>query len=197
MITINLLPQQTRAKVSDKGRVIFFTALGVLTVGGLLGASYWYFDAQVQELKRAVQERTQTKNVLLAQIGKANQYVDELKAIEQRIQVIKEVRLRQGLPVRFLDALVASMPPERIWFESLSLSADGQMTLSGVALDNQAFAAYVEALRQSPFIARVDTQRTSRRDVQGRGLVAFACTVATKDPGPQAPAAASKDGSHG
>ncbi len=197
MITINLLPQQTRAKASDKGWTIFFAIFGVVVVGGLLGASYWYFEAQIEELHRAVQERTQTKNLLLAQIGKANQYVDELKSIEHRIQVIKEVRLRQGLPVRFLDALVASIPPERLWFESLTLAADGQMTLSGVALDNQAFAAYVEALRQSPFIARVDTQRTSRRDVQGRGLVAFSCSVTPKDPGPQWSTPAAKDGRHG
>ncbi|MBZ4685176.1 MAG: Fimbrial assembly family protein [Desulfomicrobiaceae bacterium] len=195
MITINLLPQPKRAKVSDKARIIFVAVLGLVVVGGLLAGSYWYFDVQVQALQQAVQERSQTKKLLLAQIGKANQYVDELKAIEQRIQVIKEVRMRQGLPVRFLDALVATMPPERLWFESLSLGAGGQMNLSGVALDNQAFAAYVEALRQSPFIARVDIQRTSRRDVQGRGLVAFVCSVVGKDPGVEA--SVSKDGTHG
>lgn len=196
MITINLLPQPKRTTVSGKGRTVFVTVfLGLVVIGGLLAGSYWYFDAQVQALQKAVQERDQTKRILLAQIGKANQYVEELNAIAQRIQVIKDVRLRQGLPVRFLDALVASMPAERLWFEALSLRADGQMNLSGVALDNQAFAAYVEILRQSPFIARVDIQRTSRRDVQGRGLVAFVCSVVGKDPGNEA--SLLKDGSHG
>ena len=196
MITINLLPQQKRAVGSRMGPYLVASVLGALMLGGGLGGSYWYFDAQVQDLRRIVQEKTQTKTVLVGQIGKANQYVAELEAVQKRIKVIQDIRVQQGLPVRYLDALVSSMPPERLWFESLSLGGDGRMSLSGVALDNQAFAAYVEALRRSPFVAQVDTQRTSRRDIGGRGLVAFVCSVLGRDPGPvsQAP---TQGGSHG
>ncbi|NLV97450.1 MAG: PilN domain-containing protein, partial [Desulfovibrionales bacterium] len=86
-----------------------------------------------------------------------------------------------GLPVRYIDEIVTHIPEDKLWFETFTLNANGAISLSGIVLDNQAFAAYVESLRVSNFIANVNTQRTSRRTVDGRGLIAFQCSVTAQE----------------
>ena len=58
-----------------------------------------------------------------------------------------------------------------MWLEAFTLNANDNIALTGVALDNQVFARYVEDLRASNYIAIVDTQRTSRQTVDGLDLV--------------------------
>jgi type IV pilus assembly protein PilN len=74
------------------------------------------------------------------------------------------------------------MPEEKIWLESFTLNDKGGIEMKGVALDNQAFAHYVNALRQSPFIASVITRRTQLRSIQNLELVEFQCSVSAQAP---------------
>jgi type IV pilus assembly protein PilN len=75
------------------------------------------------------------------------------------------------------------MPEEKIWLETFTLNGKGAIEMKGVALDNQAFAQYVDTLRQSPFVASVITHRTQLRSIQDLELVEFQCAVSTQPPG--------------
>ena len=68
-----------------------------------------------------------------------------------------------------------------MWLETFTLNANGNIALTGVALDNQVFARYVEDLRASNYIAIVNTQRTSRQTVDGLDLVSFQCVVIARE----------------
>lgn len=181
MIKINLLPQQAAEKKekSEKGFALFF--LGLILAGlSVYGVEYYYNDILAQ-LKQEQGQKKQTREMLEAQVKKVDSILTELENIGQRIETIKKVRKRQGLPVRYIDEIVTHIPEEKLWFETFTLNANGAISLSGIVLDNQAFAAYVESLRVSNFIANVNTQRTSRRSVDGRGLIAFQCSVTAQE----------------
>lgn len=181
MIKINLLPQQKRSKSTniEKGAVFFILAI-VLMLGSVYGVDY-YFSSELNTLQSAVAAKQQTRALLEKEVAIVNSVIQELKDIETRIKVIKDIRLRQGLPVKYIDEVVVNMPKDKMWFETFTINANGNIALSGVALDNQVFASYVERLRLSKYIKVVDTRRTSRRAVDGLGLVAFECSVMAQE----------------
>ena len=181
MIKINLLPQQKRSKSTniEKGAVFFILAI-VLMLGSVYGVDY-YFSSELNTLQSAVAAKQQTRALLEKEVAIVNSVIQELKDIETRIKVIKDIRLRQGLPVKYIDEIVVNLPKDKMWFETFTINANGNIALSGVALDNQVFASYVERLRLSKYIKVVDTRRTSRRAVDGLGLVAFECSVMAQE----------------
>lgn len=181
MIKINLLPQQKRTKSTNVEKSLVFFVFGVLLLLGSVFVVDYYFSSQLAELNAAVTAKTQTKTLLEKEVAKVNETIQALQDIEGRIKIIKDVRLRQGLPVRYIDEIVVNMPENKLWVETFTLDANGNIALSGVALDNQAFVTYVEQLRLSKYIASVDTRRTSRRAIDGLGLVSFECSVKAQE----------------
>jgi type IV pilus assembly protein PilN len=181
MIKINLLPQQKRSKSTniEKGSALF--VLGVLLMFGSVYAVDYYYSSELDSLKATVASKTQTRSLLQKEVAIVNNVIQELKDIEGRIKIIKDIRLRQGLPVKYIDEIVVNMPKDKMWFETFSLNANGNIALSGVALDNQVFASYVEKLRLSKYIKFIDTRRTSRRAIEGLGLVSFQCSVMAQE----------------
>jgi len=181
MIKINLLPQQKRSKSSgiEKGAVFF--VLGIILLIGSVFVVDSFFSSQLAELNASVAAKTQTKQMLEKEVAIVNSVIKELADIEGRIKIIKNVRLRQGLPVKYIDEIIVNMPPNKMWFETFTLNSNGNIALSGIALDNQVFASYVEKLRLSKYIAAIDTRQTSRRDIDGLGLISFECSVKAQE----------------
>ena len=181
MIKINLLPQQKRTKSTNiEKNAVLFVFGAVLLIASVFAIDY-YFSFHLSTLNASVVEKTQTKKVLEQEVAVVNNVIQELKDIEGRIKIIKDVRLRQGLPVKYIDEIVVNMPQNKMWLETFTVNSNGNIALSGVALDNQAFASYVEQLRLSKYIANVDTRRTSRRAIDGLGLVSFECSVMAQE----------------
>lgn len=181
MIKINLLPQQKRSKSTNIEKGAVFFVMGILAMLISVFAVDYYFSAELNSLRSAVAAKTQTRDLLQKEVAIVNSVLQELKDIENRIKIIKDIRLRQGLPVKYIDEIVVNMPKDKMWFETFTLNANGNIALSGVALDNQVFASYVERLRLSKYIKFIDTRRTSRRTIEGLGLVAFECSVTANE----------------
>jgi type IV pilus assembly protein PilN len=181
MIKINLLPQQKRAKSTNVEKDLVLFVLAILLIAGSIYAADYHFTAQINSLNTQISQKSAIRANLEQQVGTVNQVLNELKDIEGRIMIIKDVRIRQGLPVKYIDEIVVNIPEQKMWIETFTLNPNGSISLSGVALDNQSFASYVEKLRASNYIASVDTQRTSRRAVDGLGLVSFQCSVMAKE----------------
>lgn len=181
MIKINLLPQQKRAKSTNVEKDLVLFVLAILLIAGSIYAADYHFTAQINSLNTQISQKSAIRANLEQQVGTVNQVLNELKDIEGRIMIIKDVRIRQGLPVKYIDEIVVNIPEQKMWIETFTLNPNGSISLSGVALDNQSFASYVEKLRASNYIASVDTQRTSRRAVDGLGLVSFQCSVIAKE----------------
>lgn len=173
MIKINLLPHAKRAKTSDaEKQVMLFVLLILVVTAAVVSLGIWS-GGKVRQLEKVVQEKEAQRQLLMSRVGRVNNLLRELEAVEANIKAIREIRLKQQLPVRYVDEAVRFLPGEKIWFENLNLSRDGVLDIRGVALDNQAFARYVDDLRKSAFVRTVSTQRTSSRQVMDLDLVEF------------------------
>jgi type IV pilus assembly protein PilN len=177
MIKINLLPQQKRSKVSN----VYKELVAFLCILVLLAAGAWFIqsklNAKIEDLQAKKQQKQTIKRKLQSKMGKIRKLEKQLAEVNDKIAAIRKIRAKQGLPVRYIDVLVSRLPKEKIWFETLQLDNKGQLDLRGVALDNQAFAYYVETLRKSSYIQGVSLKRTSRKNIKGLGLVEFQCQI--------------------
>jgi len=173
MIKINLLPHAKRAKTSDtEKQIILFALLAGIIMTGIIAAGIWS-KGKVSRLKETVQEKQVHRQALLSRVGRMNRLQKDFEEIQSNIWAIREIRLLQQLPVRYVDEVVRHLPADMIWFENLNLSREGFLDIRGVALDNQAFAGFIDELRASPYVRTVSTQRTLSRQVQGLDLVEF------------------------
>lgn len=173
MIKINLLPHAKRAKTSDtEKQIILFVLFTAIIVTGIVLTGFWS-KGRVSELEKIVQEKQTLRQVQLSRVGRINQLQKELDEIQSNVTAIRQIRLKQQLPVRYVDETVRNIPKDMIWFENLNLNRDGILDIKGVALDNQAFAGYADELRNSPFVRTVSTQRTLSRRVSDLDLVEF------------------------
>ncbi|RQD63914.1 PilN domain-containing protein [Desulfonatronovibrio magnus] len=173
MIKINLLPHSKRAKVSDteKYLLLYLILLTIVCTSILSIGLMW--RGHLSGLEDEVLDLESQRQILLTRVGRLNQLERKFEEIQANIEAIKYIRVRQQLPVRYVDETTVRVPEERMWFEALNLNRNGVMDIRGVAVDNQAFAGYVDSLRSSEFIRSVSTQRTSRREVQNLSLVEF------------------------
>ena len=177
MIKINLLPHAKRAKTSDmEKQIMLFVLLIIVLCSGILATGIWT-QGKTSDLEKLVEEKQIQRQMLLSKVGRVNQLQKELEGMSSNIEAIKKIRSQQQLPVRYIHEMARRLPEESIWFESLNLSRNALLEVSGVALDNQVFARYVDSLRDSPFISSVNTQRTSRRQVANRNLIEFLCQI--------------------
>ncbi|MGX9366683.1 PilN domain-containing protein [Desulfoplanes sp. PS50] len=182
MITINLLPQKRRARISHIHLELFWVGVFFVCLFVGMGGGYYFVNSHIANLEATKNQRQAVKSALLVKVGKVNKLKKELEGLEVNVEAIRTIRVRQGLPVRYTDEVVSHMPEEKIWLESFTLNDKGGIEMKGVALDNQAFAHYVNALRQSPFIASVITRRTQLRPIQNLELVEFQCSVSAQAP---------------
>jgi type IV pilus assembly protein PilN len=182
MIRINLLPKQKRVSVTNVEKEIVLYVLLIV----LMLAAIFSFNILISERISALTAEKRQKEGLRAslqvEVDKVNSIKRELDEIQRKIEIIREVRARQGLPIQYIDEVVRTLPADKIWFETFQLDGNGAIAIKGVAMDNQAFALYVNSLRQSPFISSVDTHRTLRREIQGLGLVEFSFNVKAQGP---------------
>lgn len=177
MIKINLLPYAKRAKTSDiEKQIMLFGLLIIVLCTGILTAGIWT-RGKINGLEEVVEEKQVQRQLLLSKVGKINKLQKELEEMDANIEAIKKIRSQQQLPVRYIHEMARRIPKDSIWFESLNLNRNGRLEVSGVALDNQAFARYVDNLRESRFIRSVNTQRTSRRQVANRNFIEFLCQI--------------------
>lgn len=180
MLRINLLPHKKSARKKIRGDILFFVSLAVFFLGGLI-AVHFYFSFQLNNVTEKVTELRQQKGILTSKVSQVNKISSSIQELDKKIDTIRSIRIRQGLPVQYVQEIFSNIPENRMWVETFSLDADSRITLSGVAFDNQTFANYVETLRASKYIASVNTQRTSRRTVEGHGLIFFQCAVTAKE----------------
>jgi type IV pilus assembly protein PilN len=182
MIRINLLPKQKRVSVTnvEKEGVLYLLLVGLL-VAVIFSFNIWMSE-QVGALRAEKSQKESLRSSLQVKVDKVNTIKKELDEIQRKVQIIKEVRTRQGLPIQYIDEVVRTLPADKIWFETFQLNENGAIAIKGVAMDNQAFALYVNNLRKSTFVSSVVTQRTSRREIQGLGLVEFSFNIKAQEP---------------
>jgi len=183
MIRINLLPVRQLKQRALALRQIFAVMAGFLLFLGVLGIVVSIQTGKVNSLNGDI-------NSLNAQIRKYNKPLAQIKEIEKtmkelkrKTEVIDKLKTDSSLTVRVLDDVANRVDNERLWLLSLNQQG-GSLQLSGVALDNQTVAQFMDSLKASRYVKSVDLTNSSLKKIAGRDLKSFSlrCRVAQPKP---------------
>jgi type IV pilus assembly protein PilN len=181
MVYINLLPIKKikqHAKAVQQLTVFATCLLFVLAVLAVIGFYQASTAASLEKEINALNAEKQRYEKILAQVKKLEQ---DKKTIESKIAVINRLKKTTSLTVHILDEIANLTPTKRLWLNSVNQSGMS-LSITGMALDNQTIASYMEVLKTSPYISDVNLISSSLQGYAGRNLKSFNLSCAISVP---------------
>ena len=169
-------------------------ACSLILVASVAGVGWWYWTlkqtaAQVEtDIATAQQEQQRLQSVL----AEVRQFEGRRSQLQQRVQLIEQLRAGQTLPVQLLDHISRSVP-EMLWLTDMDQKGDA-LTIQGRCNTLIAAADFVTNLGNSNVLTKpieLDTQVEVLQASQAQpGIELYKFTVRAKVD----PAAAAKSG---
>jgi type IV pilus assembly protein PilN len=142
-------------------------------------------NSEASGLKKEIE----TLNVQLKEVGDLRQKVT---ALEQKIKVIDELTKKKVGPVKIMESLSLATPT-RLWLTEFKESG-GNLTINGLAIDNQTVADFLKSLSTFAYFSNVDLVETTQIDQEGIPLKKFSIKSQLLYQPVVAPAAPAKPG---
>jgi Tfp pilus assembly protein PilN len=158
MIRVNLLEGTAEQRVSlQKTRVAARRGQQLLMLGAALaifaiaiGIDYLYTNRAYAEAKQDLEQEQLEAKKLEADIARKNELEAELKQVEERIKIIRQLRAEQKGPVALLTSINERLPGASIDFELQSITQKGNhLQIIGNAINQQTVADFAHRLEFS------------------------------------------------
>lgn len=191
MLRINLLPVRQLKKRAKARYQIFSALLAFLTFLAILGFIGFFQTQKVTALNESIASIEKEKKSYQPILNKIKKIEATKKELERKTAVIEKLKADSSLTVRVLDEVANIIDNERMWLLTLNQQG-GSLALSGMALDNQTVAQFMDNLKLSPFITSVNLSNSSLKQVAGRDLKSFSLRCAVSQPKPAQQVASTK-----
>ncbi len=167
MIKINLFPVRAARKKENIRRQVSIFFLCIVLLVCLMAYITISMSRTISNLNRGI-ESTRTDlakyEAIAEQVKKMKQ---DLKRLEEKMDIIVQLEANRTGPVRFMDALTEVVVADKMWLTGLTQS-EGSMRLTGMATDNKTVADFMTRLEKVPIFGAVDlissTQITQKQD---------------------------------
>ena len=197
MIRINLLSSERqkaarRAPTFDIGKQVTLLCSLILVLGAA-GIGWWYWSltqeaAAVEQEIAASQQEVARLRPIIAEVSK---FEARRQQLQQRVQLIEQLRKGQGVPVQLLDQVSRSLP-DMLWLTAMTQKG-ADVTIEGRSTTLVALSDFVGNLGTTDFFKKpieiVDSQVESQS--QGPETIKFTvkAQLATAPSGAGGPAA--------
>lgn len=180
MIYINLLPVRDTQK-KEKLRCQLLVAalsLGVvlLSCGGLYASIAMKITARQESIAQTQAEIGKLKKV----IGEVHNFKKLQTDLQEKLDVLQTLKASKSGPVYMLDELVKAVP-DKLWLESFKESG-GKITMSGIGLNEQVVAQFLQKLELSPYYKHVELSVTEQKKNKQLKLQKFKATCQSETP---------------
>ena len=178
MIRINLLgverPKARKLPTFTVQAQQLTIACSLILVASFAGVGWWWWTltqskAQVEtDIVAAQQQQRQLQSVL----AEVKQFEAQRAQLQQRVQLIEQLRAGQTIPVQLLDHLSRSVP-DLLWLTDVEQKGDS-LTIQGRSNTLAATADFVTNLKNSVLIAGdpdLDTEVDTVQGAQGQPSV--------------------------
>jgi type IV pilus assembly protein PilN len=156
MIRINLLggerPVKKKAAFDIGQRLTLACSLILVVAAG--GIGYWYWSLQQRsaqvddDIARAQREQLRLQSV----IREVTEFEQERAALQQRVQLIEQLRSGQSIPVQLLDVVSKSVP-DMLWLTDLEQKGS-DVTIQGQSTTLIALSDFVGNLGNTPLLQK-------------------------------------------
>lgn len=144
LIRINLLPVR-QVKKREMGRQWLVAAVGALVLAVLLnGVWYWSRSAAADKKAGEVAQKQARIAELEKVIGEVNNINRRKKEVEDKLNVLGNLRKSRSGPVRLLDAL-SDATPKKVWLKQFE-EKDNSVKITGMAFSHEDVAEFMRGL---------------------------------------------------
>lgn len=183
MLRINLLPVRQLKKRAKARYQIFSALVAFLAFLAIIGCIGFIQTQKVKALENKIASIEKEKKSYQPILNKIKKIEATKKELQRKTAVIDKLKADSSLTVRVLDEVANIIDNERMWLQSLNQQG-GSLSLSGMALDNQTIAQFMDNLKLSPYVNSVNLSNSSLKQVAGRDLKSFSLNCSVSQPKP-------------
>lgn len=165
MIRINLLPiKELKAEVVRR-RELTIGGISLAFTGVLILGVYLYQWRQGSALENELDELRTELQVLNVKAKDVAELQKRIKEFEGKNKVIEDINKKKSGPVRVMESLSVATPGA-LWLTEFKEAA-GNVTMTGVAVDNQTIAAFLKALGSYAYFSNTELVETTQIEQTG------------------------------
>lgn len=129
-----------------------------LLVAGLIAAgAYWFINSRLLAERLATVETRRTEAAKLESIIKdVENYQKRKDSLQQRIDLINQLKQNQKGPVRIMDQISRDLP-DLVWLDTMNIETTG-ITIGGRGLNPVAIGNFVENVKNDPYFEEPNLQ---------------------------------------
>ncbi len=160
MIRINLLPvRELKAEVARRQELTIGVVCLVLT-GIAIGAFHIIQSSSLSSREKELAGLRNEIKTLSKEAKGVTNLKKEIGVLKEKLKVIDELGKKKTGPARVMESLSSAMPP-RLWITEFKESG-GNLSITGMAVDNQTIASFLKALASSPYFENVELGETTQ-----------------------------------
>ena len=172
---------------------ILVASLAIL--GLLAAAGYWFWQKSRRDSRlETVSQREGEAKKLESIIAEVEDYQRRKESLQNRIDLINELKANQKGPVRIMDQISKDLP-DLVWLDNMTIQG-GQVSLSGRGLNPNAIALFIENIKKDPYFEEPTVggiTEVSQNPLVYSFDMRFAFTYAPKGTAPATPGATTTD----
>ena len=174
MIKINLLPHLKAKKAKQQTLLQYqiWVLAGLLVVLTLVLGYFWlHLENRVEVLRQQKVARVQELEALKKKVREVENFERDKKAFEEKIKIIRQLKLNQSGPVQLLDQVSRSLP-QRVWLTEISQRGN-EVHITGKAMGNPDLVGFIKRLRRSRVFSSVDLLESRQANEAGVPIYNF------------------------
>ena len=171
MIHINLLPARAERRKELVRKQLSIAALTILFTVAAMGFLFYQAQSKYSKTQKSLQRTNKQIKQLEPIIKKIEEYKKQKGEISKKIAVIIDLDRYRLAPVVTLSDLNQHRP-EKLWFTSLKENGQ-QLTISGVAVDNETIVNFLNNLKLSAPLKNADLTLLRSQTIQDLKLKEF------------------------
>ena len=190
MIRINLLPvKELKAEVGRRREVMIATVSLVVTVAAILGL-YLYQLNRASTLEKELAELRSELQVFNRKVKEVALIQSKIKENQSKLQVLESINKKKAGPTGVMESLSAATPGS-LWLTEFR-ETGGNVTITGVAVDNQTIAEFLKTLGSYAFFKETELVEITQSEQAGMPPRRFAIKSKLVYPPPAEPAPSDK-----
>jgi type IV pilus assembly protein PilN len=160
-----------------QGDILLVVVLALSLLG--IGTRWLLLKNERDHLREVERQKQVERDELLPYIQKVEELEAKRDLLRHKITVINNLKQNQRGPVRIMDEVSRALP-DLVWLTRMTLKGNN-LTLSGVAMDENAVANYISNIDSSPFFQE-PTLRTMARSKEDTFSFVLDCTFTYAPP---------------
>ena len=180
MIRVNLIGERKLAKKKIGFPIeqqVTTACCAILVAGALIcGWRYWSLGREAARLTSDIEKAQKETNNLKVIIAQVEDFEQQKAELQQRVELIEQLRKEQTGPVHMLDEISRSLPP-LLWLTNLKQSPSNEVLIDGRSNTLTSISDFVGGLEQSGYFQRsIEIVSTSSDTSQAAEKAAAATT---------------------